>query len=103
VCHCTSAFLSVFKLSFAQRSWCLQMPLNVLALPYSYAFSSIFVNRLLIAVRSAYYNPAPGLECRTDDITLRFEANTVVISGHSIDNRSHPEQLEHRVTMSDVV
>jgi len=40
-----------------------QMPLNALAFPYSLAFSSIFVNRLLIAVRSAYYNPTPGLEC----------------------------------------
>jgi hypothetical protein len=79
------------------------MPLNVLALPYSYAFSSIFVNRLLIAVRSAYYNPTPGLESRTDDRTIEFKANTVVISGNSIDNGSHPEELEHRDTSSDVV
>jgi hypothetical protein len=79
------------------------MPLNALAFPYSYAFSSIFANRLLIAVRSAYYNPTPGLEYGTDDQTIEFKANTVVISGNSIDNGSHPAGLEHRDTIVDVV
>jgi hypothetical protein len=70
------------------------MPLNALGLPFSYAVSSIFANRLLIAVRSAYYSSIPGSECGTDHPTIQFKANTTVISGTSTNDSSHLEESE---------
>ena len=54
------------------------MPLNALGLPFSYAFSSIFANKLLISVRCAYYNPLaePGSVLETDYPTsIQFKSN----------------------------
>ncbi|KAF8224289.1 hypothetical protein L208DRAFT_1461566 [Tricholoma matsutake] len=45
-----------------------QMPLNTLGLPFSYAFGSIFSNRLLIRIRSAYYVLVPGSSVRHSTI-----------------------------------
>jgi hypothetical protein len=63
------------------------MPLNALALPLSYAFSSIFANKLLISVRCAYYSGAPGTEFEADYPAIQFNSNPVT-SGSSTDVKS---------------
>ena len=57
------------------------MPLNALGLPFSYAFSGIFANKLLISVRCAYYNPKPSpSEFETDYPSIQFKSNKVTSS-----------------------
>ena len=73
------------------------MPLNALGLPFSYAFSSIFANRLFISLRCAYYNPLaePGSELETDYLTsIQFKTNVVISDGSSFSTDKKSENSD---------
>jgi len=71
------------------------MPLNMLALPFFYAFSSIAANKLLIAVRCVYYhNPTSSSDTELGySTTIRFESN-IVAPSNSTDDHSQLSESE---------
>lgn len=66
------------------------MPLNALVLPFAYASSTIAANKLLIAVRSAYYSSVPGSNVATSDLPMQFKFG--IVTSNSTHDHSQPAE-----------